>query len=254
MTVAFVGDVHQRWDLIEAGLAALPAPPRFAVLLGDMQCDRPLDALAAPLLRRGIAVFWIFGNHDNDGGPEMWANLTDRARNPHTARGALHGRVADIGGLRIAGLGGTFRPRVWDPPEPARLHARSELADDLAAMSGHWPEEHRAALAHSLGAAAIWPEDVERLSRRRADILVTHEAPESHPAGNAVLGKLARMMGARLLIHGHHHVNYRALGPGDLAVLGVASARGVLQDGTPLWPGEPPRPMGRLAPGWRATD
>ncbi len=252
MTVAFIGDVHQQWHLIEAGLAALDAPPAAAVLLGDLQCDRPLDELAAPLLSRGIPTFWIFGNHDNDGGAEMWANLADPARNPLTAPGALHGRVAEIGGLRIAGLGGTFRPRVWEPPEPPRLHARAELEADLAEMVGHWPDSHRAAVVHSLGAAAIWPEDIARMVSLRADILVTHEAPASHPMGNAVIDDVARRMGARLIIHGHHHVNYRGLARDGLEVLGVASAWGVLQDGRVLWPGERPRPLGRLAPGWRA--
>jgi predicted phosphodiesterase len=251
VTIAFIGDIHQQWHLIEAGLATLDTKLEAAVLLGDMQCDRPLDALAAPLLSRGVAVFWIFGNHDNDGGPEMWANLTDPARNRLTAPGALHGRVAEIGGVRVAGLGGTFRPRVWEPPEPPRLHARAELAADLARMAGHWPEAHLAALAHSLGVAAIWPEDVARLSAMRADVLVAHEAPGSHPMGSAAIDELARRMGARLVVHGHHHVNYRAVARDRLEVLGVASAWGVLRDGCVLWPGERPRPLGRLAPGWR---
>ncbi len=109
-------------------------------------------------------MYWIFGNHDNDGGPEMWANLVDPARNPHTAGGALHGRVANINGLRIAGLGGTFRPRIWEPPAAPRLRAREALAADLAALGPHWREDHRDALAHSLGATAIWPEDYELLA------------------------------------------------------------------------------------------
>jgi predicted phosphodiesterase len=116
MTIVFVGDIHQQWEQVERGLAALDALPKAAVLLGDMQCDRPLDELAAPLLDRGIGVHWIFGNHDNDGGPEMWANLVEADRNPRTAPGALHAKVVEIQGLRIAGLGGTFRPRVWEIP------------------------------------------------------------------------------------------------------------------------------------------
>ena len=69
-----------------------------------------------------------------------------------------------------------------------------------------WREEHIAALIHSLGATAIWPEDYDYLASQRADILVTHEAPRSHPAGNAALDALARAMGASLIVHGHHHV------------------------------------------------
>jgi predicted phosphodiesterase len=86
MTIVFIGDIHQQWDSVERGLASLDRLPDAAILLGDIQCDRPLDELASPLLDRDINVHWIFGNHDNDGGPEMWANLVEPDRNPRTAR------------------------------------------------------------------------------------------------------------------------------------------------------------------------
>src|SRR5450432_567435 len=100
MTIVFIGDIHQHWHHIDAGLATLRTLPKVAILLGDIQCDQPLDKLAAPLLDRGIAVHWIHGNHDNDGGPEMWANLADAERNPLTASGALHAKVVDVEGVR----------------------------------------------------------------------------------------------------------------------------------------------------------
>ncbi len=251
MTVVFIGDVHQQWHIVDAELPALGERPAAAVLLGDMQCDRPLDELAAPLLARAIPVLWIFGNHDNDGGPEMWANLTEPTRNPLTASGALHRKVTEAAGLRIAGLGGTFRPLIWEPPEPPRLRQRAELAADLAALRPNWREDHLAALEHSLGSTAIWPEDIDTLAGQRADILVTHEAPGSHPMGSTVIDALARSMGAWLIVHGHHHVAYRATAPDGLRVLGVASAWGVTQDGAVIWEGERPRPLGRLIGQWQ---
>jgi predicted phosphodiesterase len=250
MTIVFIGDIHQDWHYIDAGLAALPTPPRAAVLLGDVQCDRPLDELAAPLLGRGIAVHWIHGNHDNDGGPEMWANLASPERNPLTASGALHARVVEIEGIRIAGLGGTFRPRVWSPPAPPRLRHRHQLGDDLASLGPVYGPQQHAALAHSLSTAAIWPEDVETLASQKADILVTHEAPSSHPSGSAVIDELARAMGARLVVHGHHHVASRARAQDGLTVFGVASAWGTAIDGTVLWEGEKPRPLPALPVTW----
>jgi predicted phosphodiesterase len=248
MAIVFIGDVHQQWHSIERGLAELDPLPQAAILLGDIECDRPLDELAAPLLDRGIEVHWIFGNHDNDGGPEMWANLVEPGRNPRTTWGALHARVAEIAGVRIAGLGGTFRPRIWDPPEPPRLHSRAQLPEELAQLN--WGEEHVNALIHSLGATAIWPEDYEHLAGQHADILVTHEAPRSHPSGNPALDALARAMGAKLIVHGHHHVCYRAVAPDGLRAMGVAAAWGVMLDGRPLWPGEAPRHLGNLIAGW----
>jgi predicted phosphodiesterase len=250
MTVVFIGDIHQQWDKVERGLAALEQPPRAAVLLGDMQCHQPLDLLAAPLLDRGIAVHWIFGNHDNDGGPEMWANLTDPAINPRTAPGALHRRVAEIEGLRIAGLGGTFRPRIWEAPDAPRLHRREQLPEDVAEMGRGWRPEHIAALVHSLGSTAIWPEDYDDLASQQADILVTHEAPSSHPAGNAALDALARAMGVKLIVHGHHHVTYRAIAADGLCAMGVAAAWAATHAGEVRWEGEAPRHLTALPNGW----
>lgn len=250
MTIAFIGDIHRDWDSIERGLAALPRPPEAAVLLGDMECHLPLDEVAAPLLDRGIAVHWIFGNHDHDGGPPMWANLVDPARNPRTTAGALHGRVAEIEGLRVAGLGGTFSARVWHPPSEPRLHRRDELVADLAKAGPGWRAGHLAAMAQSLTATAIWPDDYETLSRQRADILVTHEAPASHSAGHAALDRLARSMGARLIVHGHHHVTYRAKSADGICVMGVAAGWCADRCGTVLWQGEPPRRMAALREGW----
>jgi len=250
--IVFVGDLHRRWDYLEAGLAALERPPAAAVLLGDMECHAPLDLLAAPLLRRGIAVHWIFGNHDYDGGPEMWANLAAPERNPLTAPGALHGRVVEIGGLRVAGLGGVFRRRVWEPPAAPRLRRRADLAADLGTLDASWSPAQRQALGEALAAMAIWPEDWEALLGQHADVLVTHEAPSSHPAGAAALEGLARAMGARLVVHGHHHVNaLSAASEGGLRVLGVAAGWGVAADGGVLWPGEAPRWLGPAPPGWR---
>lgn len=251
MTIVFIGDIHQQWDMIERGLARLPVPPKAAVILGDVQCEQPLDRLAAPLLRRGVAVHWIFGNHDNDGGPGMWHNLTAAESNPVTAERGLHAKVAVIEGIRIAGLGGTFRPRIWEPPEPPRLRTRSELPADVQEMGRGWRPEHLDALVHSLGTAAIWPEDYDDLATQQADILVTHEAPSSHPAGSAALDALARAMGARLIVHGHHHVNYLSTAEDGLRALGVAAAWGLTEAGAVLWEGEAPRHLTASPAGWR---
>ena len=249
----FIGDIHRRWDLVARGLAGLPSPPRHIVLLGDMECHEPLDRLTAPLRAHGTTLHWIHGNHDADGGREMWNNLTEPTRNPLTTQGALHGRVIELAGLRIAGLGGTFNPRVWHPPKPPRLHARADLPADLATIGPGWTADSTAALAFSLATLAIWPEDVAALAAQRADILVTHEAPSSHPAGAAVLDDLARAMGASLIIHGHHHIGYRAAAPDGLQAQGVAAAWGTDLHGQTLWPGEKQRAMHPPLKGWTPT-
>jgi hypothetical protein len=129
------------------------------------------------------------------------------------------------------------------------VHRRAQLPDDLAGLHG-WSDEHIAALIHSLSATAIWPEDYDELTSQRADILVTHEAPRSHPAGNAALDALARAMGASLIVHGHHHVSYRAVAHDGLRAMGVAAAWGATLHGELLWHGEAPRQLGSLVGGW----
>ena len=248
--VVFIGDVHRQWRYVAEGLAKSARKPGVAVLLGDMECDKPLDVAAAPLLDAGIEVHWIWGNHDYDGGPEMWANLVDHKRNPRTRHGVLNARVTEIGGLRIAGLGGTFRRRVWEPPGDPRLQARGELREDMKTLGPDWTEEQRHSMAEALAAMAIWPEDVEALATQRADVLVTHEAPSSHPQGVAFIESLARKMGARLVIHGHHHVCYRARAEDGLQVQGVGAAWGIGLDGRPWWPGEANRWLGNAPTGW----
>lgn len=251
MTIVFIGDIHRMWDKVECGLANLAVLPKAAVILGDVQCDKPLDVVAEPLLLRGIEVHWIFGNHDNDGGPGMWHLLTAPEHNPVTAERSLHACVAEVQGIRIAGLGGTFRPRIWEPPALPRLRGRAELPDDVRQMSRGWRPDHIEALVHSLGSTAIWPEDYDYLAAQRADILVTHEAPSSHPAGSAALDALARAMGARLIVHGHHHVNYLATAEDGLQALGVAAAWGATETGDVLWEGEAPRHLTGSPEGWR---
>lgn len=250
MTIVFIGDIHQMWDRVEHGLTQLPSLPQAAVILGDVQCDRPLDTCAAMLLRRGIEVHWIYGNHDNDGGPAMWHNLTAPDLNPQTARNALNGRITIINGIRIAGLGGTFRPRVWEPPASPRLQSRTEVPDDVRDMCRGWREEHVQGLIHSLRTTSIWPEDYAALASQKADILVTHEAPSSHPAGSAAIDHLARQMGVRLIVHGHHHVNYLSTAEDGLQALGVAAAWGATAAGEVLWAGEAPRHLPVSPEGW----
>lgn len=251
MSLVFIGDIHQNWHDVEAGLAALPTSPKAAILLGDIECEHPLDTVAAPLLERGVAVYWIHGNHDYDTGPEMWANLADPERNPLTSAGALHTRVIEVGGVRIAGLVGAFLPHVWPANAPPRLHRREQLADNLAVSRPDLDAAQVAGLAHFLTVTAIWPEDVEALSAQQADVLVTHEAPSSHPEGVSVLDDLARAMGARLIVHGHHHITSHARADDGLRVLGVGDTWAVDLDGNVVWRGRKrQRPLPRPGDGW----
>lgn len=193
--ILFAGDPHGNFAPILR--ACLAQRPGTLILVGDCDCPAPLQQVVAPVIEKGWDVRWILGNHDAE---------TEAAYDRLTgAPGDLGMRVTTIGGWRIAGLPGVFKPRVWDPRDGAASFATR--AAFHAALRPHEPWRGGLPLFHR---DTIFPEDFERLSALRFDILVSHEAPSSHPHGFAVIDELAEAAGARLIVHGHHHQSYQA--------------------------------------------
>jgi len=194
----FCGDSHGRFDyLIDAVRTQRPAA---VILLGDIQTDLPLDVQFADLAHL-TQLWFIHGNHDT--GKETHY---DHLFSGPWAERNLHGRVVEIAGQRVAGLGGVFRGHVWYPPTPWRFVSPEAFIATLGAHD-HWrkglPLKHR---------STIFPSEVAALALQRADILVTHEAPSTHPHGFAVLDELGQYLGVTRSFHGHHHDSrdYRA--------------------------------------------
>lgn len=200
----FLGDVHGHFEHIGRALQAASkragaAPnclPSWLVFLGDVDLeDQPLWQKLRPI-REGwptINFAFIHGNHDADT-HEKWTHLHDRG--PALP---LHGQVLNLDGIRVAGLGGNFQGRVWTPPSEPLLRNK-----DVVMKRG--PHQRRDGQQPSPKFhAAVYPDDVEQLSKRRADILVTHEAPSCHRHGWEVLDKLARDMQVVRSFHGHTH-------------------------------------------------
>jgi hypothetical protein len=149
-------------------------------------------------------VWFIHGNHDTDADQDF-----DFLFGSELGGRNLHGRVELIAGYRVAGLGGVFRGKIWDPGQPVAqapfksreallAHARRGSSSAAAGWRGGYARKHF---------SSIFPDEVEALSSMRADILVTHEAPSAHPRGFRVLDDLVIALGAKLLVHGHHHEN-----------------------------------------------
>jgi len=106
----FVGDPHGDFEPVIATVDRLR--PEAIVLLGDIQARQPLHIELGPIL--DLAEVWlIHGNHDTDSDADydnLWGSkLADRN---------LHGRIVEIAGYRVAGLGGIFRGKIWDPRRP----------------------------------------------------------------------------------------------------------------------------------------
>jgi predicted phosphodiesterase len=189
--VFFCGDPHGHFEhIIEAVHAHRPAA---IVLLGDVQTQEPLESALRPILDH-TEVWWIHGNHDTDSDAD-YDNLFGSA----LANRNLHGRVVEVAGVRIAGLGGIFRRQVWNAPgQPRYPSAEAFIAQ--CGKGNRWrgglPRKHR---------SSIFPSDYGALLQAKADVLVTHEAPSCHPHGFQAIDALAASLGVRKAYHGHHH-------------------------------------------------
>jgi calcineurin-like phosphoesterase family protein len=153
--------------------------------------------------------WFILGNHDSDT-PEYLRNhfgMWDRY---------LHGRVIEVEGMRIGGISGVFRHKIWHPSKPPCWMDRQSYRDHVLARRGELFEDHLP-LKHW---STIFPEDLEPASQSM-DILLIHEAPGCHPHGFSVLDDYARAAGAKLVVHGHHHEDYTGMIKGDIRVLGM---------------------------------
>jgi len=229
--ILFFGDPHGDFEPVIA--ATLRLRPEAIVLLGDLQPRRPLH-LVLEAIRPLTEIWFIHGNHDTDSEADydnLWGSeLADRN---------FHGQVVDIAGYKVAGLGGVFREKVWDPAVPwqdAAFASPEKMLGRGEARS--WKEGHGlwrggVQLRHR---STIFPIDYTRLLKQRAHILVTHEAPGAHRHGFDVLDDLASTLRATLHVHGHQHqdIDYQAEGlrAGDPAV----RAFGVDQGSYLAWP------------------
>lgn len=192
----FCGDPHGSYRQVRQAAEMRPDCP--VILLGDLEPSRPLpDELGLAWERTWL----IHGNHDTDQeavAQHVWA--------PEAAARSLHARVVELGnGLRIAGLGGVFRERVWHPDPASHRRGQPVWPDRESHARGVSPRDRWRGGVPMQHWSSIYIAEVEALRRLQADVLVLHEAPGYHPHGFDLLDELARAMGASLVVHGHHH-------------------------------------------------
>lgn len=189
--IYFCGDVHGRFrHVIEA---VQRDKPDAVVFLGDVQAQHPLHVELAEILDK-TEVWWIHGNHDTDSDADydnlFGSELHDRN---------LHGRVVEIAGMRVAGLGGVFRGQIWMPPASPAYDSPQEFVRRCG-KGNRWrdglPRKHR---------STIFESEWLHLATQRADILITHEAPGCHPYGFEAINELAAAMQVGRAFHGHQH-------------------------------------------------
>lgn len=184
------GDPHGNFDHLVDSIEN--DRPLALILLGDLDLRSPLQEVLRDV-PSSCEVWWIPGNHDTET-EEGYDFLFDS----EFADRNLHGRVVTIGGMRVAGLGGVFRSKIWSGGA-ARYQSPSEYVTKCGKGNlwrGGLPLRHR---------SSIFPSDIEAFEGLSADILVTHEAPGAHRFGNQVLSDLASNLKVKAAFHGHHH-------------------------------------------------
>ncbi|MFC0308751.1 metallophosphoesterase [Gallibacterium trehalosifermentans] len=188
----FAGDPHGYFEHLYPFIQN--NTPISLIILGDLQLTdcKELDKLA-----QYCDLWFIHGNHDSKtvaAFEALWGSKWQQ-RN-------LHGRVAEIEGIKIAGLGGVFRGQIWMPPNKPLffdpIHYCQYCTQDKI-WRGGLPLRHR---------TSIFPSDIDTLATQQADILICHEAPKPHPSGFAAINQLAESMGVKKIFHGHHHDNF----------------------------------------------
>ena len=188
--------------------------PDAVLILGDLTPSHSLDEIFKGV--KGTKIYWIPGNHDTDSDL-----IYDRLWRSSFAKHNLHGRVQDVCGVKVAGLGGVFRGQIWMPPAMP-LYASPSLFIRKIGKSGMWrgglPRRHRSTIFQSV---------YEKLKECKADILITHEAPSMHPKGFKALDDLAMKMGCKIIFHAHQHESKRYCPCNGLCARGIG-LRGII--------------------------
>jgi uncharacterized protein len=158
----------------------------FWVSVGDIaDDDGRYEAFDAP-------VYWIKGNNEN-------FDAIAGGQLPASLHHLENGRLAEIEGIRVAGLGGTFAPtwyqtRATELPHPVKGTAR---ATALADKRRHFVKE-----------------EVDRCrAMTDVDLFLSHEAARPFrvrggrgpDAGKTPINEVLAAMRPRLHLFGHHH-------------------------------------------------
>ncbi len=178
--------------------------------------DLPLAYLGALMNALEVPLAFVPGNHDPDltGYRTSRAGLTLRAGMPARLpwpEGAVNadGRVVDVAGLRVAGLGGCRR---------------------YSGGPNQYTDRQQARRARALRARARWR---ELRDGRGVDVLITHAPPRGvgdgedppHQGFTALHGLVAAVRPAALL-HGHVHPYGAPVRPGRLGRTVICNVTG----------------------------
>lgn len=184
MVFGALADVHGNFDAMSRAMERHPEVP-FWLCVGD------LASRAGEYPEPPAPLYWIKGNNEN-------FDAIARRDFPSSLHFLDNGQLAVIGGLRVAGLGGTFAPTWFDTasrdlPHPVKGTPR---ATALADKRRHFVREE--------------VEQIKALGGN--DVLLTHEAARPYrvrgkgpDAGKTPINEVLAEAQPRLHLFGHHH-------------------------------------------------
>ena len=185
-----LGDLHGNFMAMERIVARHPEIP-FWLCVGDVASN------AGDYPRPAAPVYWIKGNNESFDRIEAFRSGSETIQNLHYID---NGTALEVGGIRVAGVGGTFAP-TWYETAAAALPRKPK--DD---KRRHFVRE-----------------EIERTKTfGRVDVLLTHEAPKPfwidlpsstapskrwrRDVGKIPIAELADALQPKLHLFGHHHV------------------------------------------------
>ena len=183
MTFGAVGDLHGDFEALDRAMAAHPEAA-FWLCPGDVASDSgEYPAPRAPL-------YWIKGNNED------FDFVAAQPMGSGTLRNLCfipNGEVVTAQGFRLAGLGGTFAPTVYDMAASELPHAKNH---------GKTNDRRRHFVRDEVDACK---------TLRAVDVFMSHEAPRPYPlervrdAGKTPVNDVLAAMQPRLHLFGHHH-------------------------------------------------
>jgi Icc-related predicted phosphoesterase len=184
-----IGDIHGNFEAFNRILTRHPEVP-FWVCVGDVaSVTGAYPEPAAPF-------YFIQGNNESF---DRLAAMRSGAEPPSNLHFIPNGTVTSVGGIGVAGVGGTFAPTWYDTP--------------AAALPVKGKDDKRRHFVR---------EEVEAAKRlRKVDVLLTHEAPKPfwielpsstsptrkwrRDVGTEAITEVADAIHPRLHCFGHHH-------------------------------------------------
>jgi Icc-related predicted phosphoesterase len=178
-----LGDIHGAFEAAR-GIMQRHREVPFWLCVGDVaDAGGEYEPLPAPL-------YWIKGNNEN------FDTIASGAL-PAGLHYIPNGELLTIEGLRVAGLGGTLAPTLYELASAELPHPKKSTpkATELADRRRHFVRE-----------------EVERCKlMSNIDIFVSHEAPRpfrsarGNDAGKTQINEVLAAMKPRLHLFGHHH-------------------------------------------------